>query len=431
MLIFAGSATISENIVKYLQKTGEEVRYYSSQDIPLEDLKKAELVLLFGDDHEGLLQHREKIKSLNVEVLCYTKDTVIREDGDIVVDSLDHLLSLTIKRQIETLREKNFSLRLLDTVKTCTEGLNIFVHDNPDPDALGSAMALEAVCREAGIDSKAYYGGEIGYTENQLFLDRTGFEIEKIISEDLHRILKKGDIAFLDFARSGENNMLPPGTEAKIIIDHHYTNKDVDNADFVDIQSVGATSTLMTKHLQRSEIAMDPLLASALLYGIKVDTKDYTRNIGPSDFEAISYLTSRADGEMLSILDSTPMDSDALDAMGYAISKRKIYDGVMTAFAGTVKQRDHIPQVADMLEGESEVNTVLVMGIFQDKIHMSARSKDPRLNLGKTMKELYDDVGSAGGHRHSAGGNIPTSKFKNKEDAVDEISRIFREGVIR
>ncbi len=418
MLILVHSDLNSHGIIEYFQKAGEEVGCFNSLDIPDEELKKAEMVIFFGDDTDGLSQLRQRTRSLT------GKDDVV------MVESTDNLVFNSIMHLIEEERRKRNSLHLMETVKTCTDGLNIFVHYNPDPDAIASAMALEVICREAGVVSKVYYNGDIGYTENETLLECTGFKIEKMTSEDIISLRQeKKDIAFVDFARPGENNKLPEGTVAKIIIDHHYTNKDVTGTGFVDIKSVGATSTLMTEHLQNLNLPVTPYLASALLYGIKVDTRDYTRNIGPADFQAIAYLNGFADSEILPILESVPMDPDTIEALGRAISNRKIENKTMTSFAGHINQRDDIPQVAEILEGERDVFTVLVMGIFQDTIYMSARSKDPKLNLGSIMKRLYDDIGSAGGHQHSAGGNVPLTEFKNEEEAVKELSKKFMDGV--
>ncbi len=418
MLILSGSEFAPKKVVEYLQKLGEDVRYFPSVDIPEYELEKAEMVILFGEGPDEKSPRCERIKSL------------IGEGRLLTVGSIHDIISDSVSHHIEEHRKRVTSLKLFNTVKSCTNGLHIFVHDNPDPDALASAMALEVICREAGVESKAYYGGEIGYTENEIFLECTGFSIDKITADDITSILQEeADIAFVDFARPGENNKLPKGTDAKLIIDHHYTNKDVTGGDYVEVKSVGATSTLMTEHLRRLDLPVTSLLASALIYGIKVDTMDYTRNIGHRDFEAIEYLITRGDSEMLTTLDSVPMDPDTMDALARAISNRNVKHRVMTTFAEDVKQRDDIPRIADILEGERDISTVLVMGIFQDTIHMSARSKDPRLNLGEIMNELYEDIGSAGGHQHSAGGNVSLTEFKNREEAVKDISTKFIEGV--
>jgi len=50
-------------------------------------------------------------------------------------------------------------------------------------------------------------------------------------------------------------------------------------AEYIDIRpNIGATATIMTKYLQELEIPIKTELATALLYGIKVDTDDFRRN---------------------------------------------------------------------------------------------------------------------------------------------------------
>ena len=424
MLILAGKGVDFETISSYLKSIGEETRYIHTTEISSEILEDAEGLILFGDDHKELLSIKDELIRQIPMVLCIVSGE--EKEGFL---SLDKLFTKGLLEHITELREKNKSNELLETVKSCKR-LHILVHDDPDPDALASSMALEAICKQAGVDSRVYYGGEIGYKENELFLECTDLDIEGIKNQD-EGTLYGSEIAFVDFARVGENNSLPEGVRAKIIIDHHYTNKDVSEGDYVEVENIGATSTLMTEHLKNLDIPISSKLATALLYGIKVDTMGYSRNISQRDLMALGFLTPFVDNEIMYILDSTPMDPDTVDTLGTAISNRKIVDGVMTAFAGYVNQRDDIPQVADILEGERDISMVMVMGIFQDHVHMSARSKDPKLNLGSIMKELYKDIGSSGGHMHSAGGKISLSRFPSDEEAIKEISKRFLEGVKR
>jgi nanoRNase/pAp phosphatase (c-di-AMP/oligoRNAs hydrolase) len=76
------------------------------------------------------------------------------------------------------------------------------------------------------------------------------------------------------------------------------------------------------------------------------------------------------------------------------------------------------------LEG---VNTVLIFGINEDKVQLSARSRDTRVNLGTLMQSAFGKL-NTGGHATMAAGTINlgilgdandrTSLLKVTSDAV-------------
>ncbi|MFO7992467.1 MAG: DHHA1 domain-containing protein [Thermoplasmata archaeon] len=312
-----------------------------------------------------------------------------------------------------------------------SEKLVIFIHDNPDPDAIAASAALELICRSVNVPSTVYYSGEIGRPENEIFLEHTGFVIEKV--EKPGEIVEGGGtIAFLDFARASVNNRLPEGVEPDIIIDHHGTNMDVSSGGFIEVRDdVGAASTLMTKHLIDLGLDVDEVLASALYYGIKTDTHDFTKNIHPGDFQALEYLSSRVDHELIDIFESPPLSKETIDALGRAITNRKVELGVMTSYVGEVSSKDDIAQIADILMGEKDVLVVLVFGLVGEKMYMSARNKDLDIDIGDIMSRAYSEYGGAGGHWHSAGGELDMSNFSGVEDAVEVINNIFLQEVMR
>jgi nanoRNase/pAp phosphatase (c-di-AMP/oligoRNAs hydrolase) len=70
------------------------------------------------------------------------------------------------------------------------------------------------------------------------------------------------------------------------------------------------------------------------------------------------------------------------------------------------------------LEG---ISTVLVFGVVDEKIEISARSKDTRVNLDRVMRNAFGDVGSAGGHREMAGAQVPLGVFSEMAEGDDKM----------
>jgi len=59
-----------------------------------------------------------------------------------------------------------------------------------------------------------------------------------------------------------------------------------------------------------------------------------------------------------------------------------------------------------------------VFGIVKDGIQISARSTDSRIHIGNVLDGAFSDVGTAGGHREMAGGEVPLGIFA--EYATDD-----------
>jgi len=446
MYILAGEEELKSQLERLLKK--RDLRFKTIDDfepskinnfIENSNITINGIVLLFSKSMD-LKKNLNKINLINKDVpIILVSDLKKELDKEKIDEKIDIFIEPkksveeSILKEIENLEFKKNTHKLIDIITDEEGKVSIFIHNNPDPDAIASAMAFEKICESMGLESTTYYGGLIGHPENEVFLENTGFKMKNIEEDEVDEIINNsGIIVFLDFAEASINNIVPEEVLPDIIIDHHYTNRNINKGQYSEIRTdIGATSTILTRHLQNLNVKIDPLLASALLYGIKVDTNDYTKNISTSDFKVISYLTALADKELLDIFESPPMKSETLSALGRAINNRDFDSGVLTAFAGFITYKDDIPQIAEILMSERDVMSVLVFGILEEKIHMSARSKDLKINIGKKMKESFSDIGSAGGHRHSAGGEVPLDAFESKEKAKIDITRRFKEEVIK
>ncbi len=391
---------LKSNIIEKI-KTIKEIRNYS---------KKCKLVTISSKDE---LEELEK----------YQLDGIVIKDD---------LISSSLVKKIDDFEEKSETKEIVEIVKNSKKEIAIFLHNNPDPDSFASAMAFEKICEDYDKKFNTYYSGNIGHPENEIMINSTEIKMTKIEKDGIKDVLNDSDVlVFLDFAKPGHNNLLPDNINPDIIIDHHRTNKDVKQTGFIEIRTdVGATSTLMTKHLLNLGIGISPILASSLLYGIKVDTDNFTKNIFVQDFKIISFLSAIADKDLLDIFESPPVDPDTVSALGKAIVNRKFKQESLVAYAGKISEKDDIPQIANILSRERDISNVLIYGLLDNKIYMSARSKELKLDIGKKMKKAFSSIGSAGGHQHSAGGVIDISIFDDIEEAKSRIEEIFIEEVV-
>jgi len=305
--------------------------------------------------------------------------------------------------------------RRLRAALTGVDGeLAVVMHDNPDPDAIGAALALAALAEAAGVEATPCYFGAISHEENRALVNLLELDLLNLAPDaDLSRF---GGFALVDHSRPGVNDGLPPDTPVDVVIDHHPPRGPVE-ARFVDLRrEVGATSTLLVAYLDALGPPPCPRVATALLYGIRVDTDDFSREASSADFEAAATLLPDADASVLDRVENPSLSPETLDTLGRAIRGREVREGRLVSYVGEVGDRDALAQAADTLLGMDGVDTTLVVGRMGDTAYASARGRGADLDLGETLRMAYGQIGSAGGHADMAGAQVPLGSLRGLPD---------------
>ena len=245
-----------------------------------------------------------------------------------------------------------------------------------------------------------------------------------------HECVSRGNagIALVDHSRPGVNDGLAPDTPVDIVVDHHPPRMPVE-ARFVDLRSeVGATSTLMVDYLRWLAMTPDRATATGLLFGIRVDTDEFTREVSPQDFEAAAHLVPHADFGALERIDSPSVSPDTIETIGRAIRNRERHGPALISGVGELASRDALAQAADQLLDLEDVTTTFVHGIADGTVYVSARSRGSDVDLGETLRDAFGQIGSAGGHADMAGAQLSLGMLGEVEgqdeslaDIVDEI----------
>jgi nanoRNase/pAp phosphatase (c-di-AMP/oligoRNAs hydrolase) len=287
------------------------------------------------------------------------------------------------------------------------EELTIVCHNNPDPDCLASAFALARIAADAGIDDRQIiYSGDVSHQQNRAFINLLEMRISPFEGVRVTERPAGSLLAFVDHSTPGANNRVPEGTPVDVVIDHHPA--DEIDARYVDHrESAGATATILTEYVQESGLAFDTPLATALLFAIRRETLSFLRGATPGEYAAAGLLHDHADRDLLRRLSTPSVSGATVDAIADAIRNRVVRGSVLLTHVGRTGERDALPQAADYLATLEGVDTAIVFGIVEDAIHLSARSTDARVHLGDVLADAFSDIGSAGGHREMAGGEIP------------------------
>ena len=322
--------------------------------------------------------------------------------------------------QIRKQHSSRLSQRLYGLLAGWEGTLGIITHKNPDPDAISSAMALAEIARSANknLATRIFYEGNIGHQENRTFVNLLDIKMEHLTIEALQ---KCNYLAMVDCSGPGANNDVPPQTKINIIIDHHKEGKHLaSQSAFADIRpGVGATASIMTQYLQELDVPVDMRVATALLYGIRTDTREFKRNVTPQDLNYAGFLLPLTDADLLDKIMSPSMSQETLDVIGKAIQERRIQSGYLFSDVGYVMNRDALPQAAELLITLEGVNTALVYGITDTAIVISARNRDIRLHIGNALSEAFGEIGDAGGHPNMAAATLPLHYFGKVENKAE------------
>jgi nanoRNase/pAp phosphatase (c-di-AMP/oligoRNAs hydrolase) len=317
--------------------------------------------------------------------------------------------------------------KLLAVVRSLDGPLAVVAHDNPDPDAIASAVALKRVVEIAGHSAEVCYFGDISHQENRAFVNLLDIEMRNL--EPGADLAEYGGVALVDHSRPGVNDGLPEDTAVDVVIDHHPPREPVE-ARFVDLRSdVGATSTLMIDYLRRLDVVLDEMTATALLFGIRVDTDEFTREVCPDDFAAAAHVLPHADLGTLDRIDSPSMSADTLETIGRAIQNRQRHGPALISGVGRLSARDALAQAADRLLDLEDVTTTFVYGITDGRVYVSARARGANIDLGETLRDAFGQIGSAGGHADMAGAQLSLGLLDTVDDDDESLTEVV-DGVI-
>jgi len=407
------------------QKYDAYVRDIAAPDM-LVGIPSFEIAFVMTGDSEANLSSVLAIKKRypSVQVIARAVDPVtggkLTASGADFVIYPQEVVAKTAVFQIKKQHASRISQRLFSLLAGWDGILGIITHKNPDPDAIASAMALAEIARHANsktLTTRIFYEGNIGHQENRTFVNLLDIKMEHLTPEALQKCTY---LALVDCSAPGANNDVPPQTKVNIIIDHHKDGPHAPGQNtFYDIRpAIGATASIMTQYLQELDIPVDKRVATALLYGIRTDTKEFKRNVTPQDLGNAGFLLPLTDSDLLDQIMSPSMSQETIDVIGKAIQNRKIQSGYLFSNVGFVMNRDALPQAADLLITLEGVNTALVYGITDTAIVISARNRDVRLHIGNAMAEAFGDMGDAGGHPNMAAASLPLHYFGNVTDKM-------------
>jgi nanoRNase/pAp phosphatase (c-di-AMP/oligoRNAs hydrolase) len=312
-------------------------------------------------------------------------------------------LSMELGRSVTRQKVQQYQRYLSDADRVL-----IMLHNDPDPDAIASGLALRNLLRRTR--QTAIIGCLFGVSrpENLRMLKLLDLQIEVLTTEQVKAFDR---IALVDVQPHYFPGLLP---HADLVIDHHPEQTGY-NAVFKDIRpDYGSTSTILTEHLRAVDIDISERTATAMLYAIKSDTLFFNRQANRADLDAFSYLYPLADATMIRKMEGAEITAERLDFVIKAWQHGRMVEHVFCAFIGEPSREDFIPYVADFYLQLENVQWSVISGVVNDTFVVSVRNLGYSRNAGDFVRRWFSGIGNAGGHRTMAKAVVPLEAFQQK-----------------
>ncbi len=314
----------------------------------------------------------------------------------------------------------------VDVVRRCQRFV-LTTHVRPDPDALGSSLALAGVLEEMGKQVRVVISSV--WPPRYDFMDparrvacfaKPGDEYrdaEAVIVLDTGTWNQLGDFG----------DLMKTLSCPKLVVDHHISQDELGATRFVDT-SAEAAGRLVYEAIQALGRPLTPKIANYLFAAVATDTGWFRhKNTIPASFALAEKLIA-AGAEPTHLYEQLYEQSTLprLKLQGLALSRMQVVHGGKTAFC-EVHRTDYeatgsIPSdTEELVNAPRSIMGVQVALVFMEQpaggVKISFRSRDP-IDVSK-IAETFD----GGGHRLASGAILQTSLDDAKSRVLDAVNR--------
>ena len=295
----------------------------------------------------------------------------------------------------------------------------ILTHENPDGDAVGSSLGLMNGLKKLEKDVTVVIPNL-----NEMYSFLPGFdEIKKEANAEDYDLCIALDSSDLD--RLGECRDLFEKIEDTIVIDHHITNQNFGDVNYVNAVASSTCQNIIVI-LAAMDIAINKDMATCIYSGILTDTGGFRYNVQSETFEFAGMLleTGIDIAKIYKILFDTTTEARTR-LLGRAINNLEILEDGKIAFTYvTAKDMEEL----NNQDGDQENIVNYGRNIEGVEVSVFLREKDGKYKAS-LRSNTYVDVSSiatmfsGGGHTKAAGFEISGTLGDAKETIISEIKK--------
>lgn len=415
---------------KYLEKIKED-KFSILDTIKDISINKVQVTLSIAISNDGLT-NKEKYKTAQAAM-----DVILGRGGDQATirenDKYIFFGGRTTEFEKRTKVKARIVAHALEELIKETDQVMIMGHNNPDIDAIGSALGISRLAKS--LDKKVnIVASTEGLALKELLQSLSedqeyeGLIINKEIAEN--EITPETLLVVVDTNKIShvEAPELLDKTSRIAIIDHHRRSTDFIKDSILTFHEVYASSAaeLVTEVLQYTEEQpkLTTLEAEALYAGIMMDTKNFTFKTGVRTFEAAAYLR-RYGVDIIKVKKWFQSDLETYKKITNIIDKTEIIRDTIGISTYESEDKDAgvvCAKAADELLTIGNITTSFVLGNVGDMISISGRS------IGEINVQLILEKMGGGGHSTVAGVQIQGKTIKEvKQELIQKIDEYFEE----
>lgn len=280
----------------------------------------------------------------------------------------------------------------------------IQTHNYPDQDAISSAFGLQELLRYKGYQATICYQGEIDKVNTVAMVEILGIELYDV--DDL--VMEEDDEIIIVDGQKGNINLQELIAKEIACIDHHPKQR-TDSYRFFDIREVGACASIISEYFIENNIPVSEKAATALVYGIKMDTANLMRQTTVLDVDMFCHMYKRANFEMLRMFDGSSLQLKDLNAYRQALENLKICgNNIGFANVGAGCTEAMMGTLSDFIMSLEEVRCSVVYSYRAGGLKISLRSETKELDVSMIIRRaLLGYPGGGGGHPGMAAGFVP------------------------
>lgn len=313
-------------------------------------------------------------------------------------------------------------------------------HPSPDPDSLGSTLALMHVLRRLGKNVTVIKGDSelrpslyslpgCDQVEKKNFFEIDPSQLDLFLildSSDKSQISKKREIVFPENLRT-------------IVIDHHASNKEFGQINLVD-SSYSSVCQMVANLLEIWKIELHVEEATCLLMGIYTDsggfryfptnsdtflTASKLAKVAPDYYKEISLLENSNEPEQLVYLQlalsSVEKFFDGKVAMSFVTNKQLAENKIMQRHTEKMEVSNLLKSVIGCQIG------IALTEVEKNMVNISFRTRD---SDKYDVSKIAVATGFGGGHKAAAGARLPMSLRKAKEFLLETIKNTYPDLVL-
>lgn len=287
----------------------------------------------------------------------------------------------------------------------------LFTHAFPDPDAIGSMMAVAWLLqKEFGLESDLFYDGEISHPQNKAVTNLLDPQLKKVAEEyskDNYCVRILVDTIPIN-AGVGNHQV-----DFNLVIDHH---KDLPNGGFAGAVihvKTGSCCSIIYKIIEQLGASFeddndhDSKIVTAILAGIMTDTENMISDDSTEvEFDAFSKLFRLRHSKFFKEIMIFKRPKSWIDAKSAATSSAEFTEeGYAIVGLGMIPgtQRDLIADMADEMIQWASVETAIAFAVVDGiRVEGSVRSLNASITVSDLCKKLGGKHGTGGG-KHGKG----------------------------